>query len=45
MYDFAIPRADIAPTELEVVAVIRTIERRYPNSASLQKALAAWYVV
>jgi hypothetical protein len=45
VYDFVIPRADITPAEQEVAEVIHTIERRYPNPASLQEALAAWYVV
>ena len=45
VYDFAIKRAELTPRAQDVADFIHTIERRYPDSASLEHALEQWYVV
>jgi hypothetical protein len=42
VYDFAVAPPDLAPTEAEADELIRDVERRYPEAATLQHEIARW---
>jgi hypothetical protein len=42
VYDFAVAPPDLAPTETEADELIRDVERRYPDAATLQREIARW---
>jgi hypothetical protein len=43
VYDFAVAPPDLAPTEAEADALIREVERRYPDPAVLERETASWH--
>jgi len=45
VYDFAGAPPDLAPTEAEADEFIREIERRYPDTAALDREIARWWEV
>ncbi len=45
VYDFAVPRADLVPSEAEADATLRAVEARYPDAAALARDVARWWVV
>ena len=42
VYDFAVAPPDLAPTEAEADELIRDVERRYPDTAALQREISRW---
>jgi hypothetical protein len=45
VYDFAVPRHDLAPAPAEAARFIREVEVRYPDLAALEDEIDRWYVV
>lgn len=45
VYDFSIPHTHLAPIAKDVEASIHTIENRYADAATLQRALRQWYQI
>ena len=43
VYDFAVAAPDLAPTEAEADELIRDVERRYPDAATLQRDIVRWH--
>jgi hypothetical protein len=43
VYDFALAVPDLAPTEAEADELIEDVERRYPDTAALQRDIARWH--
>jgi hypothetical protein len=41
-YDFAVAVPDLSPTEAEADRLIRDVEHRYPDSATLERDIARW---
>jgi hypothetical protein len=44
VYDFAVPRCDVVPTEEEVTRCIGEVEQQYPDLNVLQQDIERWYV-
>lgn len=42
VYNFAVTVPDLAPTEAEADDLIRDVERRYPDPATLEREIARW---
>jgi hypothetical protein len=45
VYDFAVACRDLVPSEAETEALIREVERRYPDAAALERELARWWML
>jgi hypothetical protein len=45
VYDFAVARPDLIPTETEAEESIREVERRYPDAIRFEAEIARWWEV
>jgi DNA polymerase III delta prime subunit len=45
VYDFAVPRQELAPSPAEAARVVRDVEERYPDVARLERETARWWDV
>lgn len=45
VYDFAVARPDLVPTESEAEECIREVERRYPDAIRFEAEIARWWEV
>jgi hypothetical protein len=45
VYDFAVARPDLVPTEPEAEESIREVERRYPDATRFEAEIARWWEV
>jgi hypothetical protein len=45
VYDFAVARPDLVPTETEAEESIREVERRYPDATRFEAEIARWWEV